>query len=44
LRQARSPKGSSDDTALLLIRFGDVAVEAPILPRAPTTADVATPT
>jgi hypothetical protein len=30
--------------ALLLIRFGDVAVEAPILPRAPTAADMATPT
>jgi hypothetical protein len=30
--------------ALLLMRFGDVAVEAPILPRARTTADMATPT
>jgi hypothetical protein len=44
LRQARRLSGSSDDAALLLIRFGAVAVEAPILPRAPTTADMATPT
>jgi serine phosphatase RsbU (regulator of sigma subunit) len=42
--RSRRLSGSSDDTALLLIRFGAVAVEAPILPRGPTTADVATPT
>jgi serine phosphatase RsbU (regulator of sigma subunit) len=41
--RARRLSGSSDDTALLLIRFGDVAVEAPIRPHG-LTADVATST
>jgi serine phosphatase RsbU (regulator of sigma subunit) len=40
--RARRLSGSSDDTALLLIRFGDVAVEAPR--RHAPTADVASST
>jgi hypothetical protein len=40
--RSRRQSGSSDDTALLLIRFGDVAADEPVRERTPTGADATT--